>query len=138
MTHIPSLCLDSNVILALRFRELKAAAVARLLDSVAHLSVCGPVVAELMPRDPRAEEWLQDSGIDVDWTLGRSVWRRAGELHAGYAARRCQAGAGLPRRMVTDYLIGAHAEVSGLPLFTLNPADYSSFTELEVLTIKQE
>lgn len=136
MTPLPSLCLDSNVILALRFREPRAEAVARLLDRVTSLSVCGPVVAELMPRDPRAEEWLQDSGIHVDWTLGRSVWRRVGELHAGYAARQRRSGAGLPRRVVTDYLIGAHAEVSGLPLLTLNPADYSSFTELEVLTLK--
>lgn len=138
MTQPTTLCLDSNVILALRFREPKAEAVSRLLDAAAYLTVCGPVVAELAPRDPHAEDWLQDYGIDVDWTLGRSVWRRVGELHAGYAARRRESRGGMPRRVVTDYLIGAHAEVSGCPLLTLNPADYSSFTELEILTVRQE
>lgn len=138
MTQPASICLDSNVILALRFREPKAEAIARRLDAASHLIVCGPVVAELMPRDPRVEEWLQEFGVDVDWTLGRSVWRRVGELHAGYVERRRLSGGGLSRRIVTDYLIGAHAEVSGLPLLTLNPADYASFTELEVLTVKGE
>ncbi|BDP43490.1 hypothetical protein DAETH_34590 (plasmid) [Deinococcus aetherius] len=137
MTRPVSVCLDSNVILSVRFREPGSEAVAGWLDSVPHLIVCGPVVAELMPRDPHAEEWLRDAGIEVDWTLGRSVWRRVGELHAGYTARRRSSGGGMPRRPLTDYLIGAHAEVSGFPLFTLNPADYAPLTELEVLTLRR-
>lgn len=136
MTRLTSICLDSNVILALRFREPSAQATARLLDSVPHLIVCGPVVAELTPRDLHAEEWLREYGIEVDWVLGRTVWKRVGEAHAGYVARRRASGGGLSRRPLTDYLIGAHAEVSGLPLFTLNPADYTSFSDLEVLTLK--
>lgn len=136
MTRSPSLCLDSNVILALRFREPVAEAVAQLLDDAPHLIVCGPVVAELMPRDPRAEEWLREYGIEVDWVLGRAVWQRVGEVHAEYVTRRRASEGGLSRRPLTDYLIGAHAEVSGLPLFTLNPADYTSFSGLEVLTLR--
>lgn len=136
MTLPSSTCLDSNVILALRFREQTATAIARLLDGIPHVIVCGPVVAELMPRDPHPEEWLREYGIEVDWVLGRAVWKRVGEAHAEYVARRRASGGGLSRRILTDYLIGAHAEVSGLPLFTLNPADYTSFPELEVLTLK--
>ena len=135
MTSPTSLCLDSNVILSLRFREPGAEALARLLDSIPHLTVCGPVVAELMPRDPRAEEWLREYGVEVDWVLGRAVWKRVGEVHAEYVSRRRASGGGLARRPLTDFLIGAHAEVSGLPLLTLNPADYSSFTDLEVVTL---
>ncbi|GMA17138.1 hypothetical protein E5F05_03295 (plasmid) [Deinococcus metallilatus] len=82
---------------------------------------------------PDAEAWLDDFGIEVDWTLGRAVWRRVGEAHAQYVVRRRRSGGGFPRRIVTDYLIGAHAEVNGLPLFTLNPEDYTSFTELRVV-----
>ncbi len=139
MTRIPNVvCLDSNVILALRFQEAKAEAVARFLDSVPEMLVCGPVVAELMPRDPGAEEWLAGAGISVDWTLGRAVWRKVGDQHRDYAARRRESGGGMPRRILTDYLIGAHAEISGLPLFTLNPGDYAPFEDLEVLTLRKE
>lgn len=139
MTSPPiMICLDTNAILALRFQEDSAEAVARFLDSVPQMVVCGPVVAELMPRDPQAEEWLSETGIGVDWTLGRAVWRKVGDLHREYAARRRRSGGGMPRRILTDYLIGAHAEISGLPLFTLNPSDYVPFNDLKILTLRKE
>jgi len=136
---VPSrFCLDTNVLLTVLVREPGAGAVLDFLDAAQNLLVCGPVVAELRPSKPDPEEWLREYGVEVDWVLGRGVWKRVGELHAEYVARRRRSGGGVPRSVLTDYLIGAHAEVSSLPLFTLNPADYSSFTDLEVLTLKQE
>lgn len=130
------MCLDTNVLLTLLVREPKAEAVTALLNQAQGLLVCGPVVAELRPSQPRPEDWLREYGIEVDWVLGRGVWQRVGEVHAPYVTRRRASGGGLSRRLLTDHLIGAHAEVSGLPLFTLNPADYTSFPELEVLTLR--
>lgn len=136
MSLPPRLCLDTNVLLTLLVREPKAEAVTGLLNGAQELLVCGPVVAELRPSHPDPEEWLHEYGIEVDWVLGRAVWRRVGEAHVEYVTRRRASGGGLSRRVLTDYLIGAHAEVSGLPLFTLNPADYTSFSGLEVLTLR--
>ena len=130
---LPSvLCLDTNVLLAVRFNEPNAAEVAAYLDEVSRLVVCGPVVAELMPREPDAEDWLEGYGIEIDWQLSRAVWRRVGQAHADYTRRRRESGGGIPRGILTDYLIGAHAETNGLPLLTLNEHDYSSFSQLEV------
>lgn len=136
MSLPPRVCLDTNVLLTVRVGEPRAEAVSDFLTEARGLVVCGPVVAELTPSEPNAEVWLREYGIEVDWALGRAVWRRVGEAHAEYVTRRRTSGGGLARRILTDYLIGAHAEVSGLPLFTLNPADYTSFSELEVLTLK--
>lgn len=135
MSLPPQICLDTNVLLTLRVREPKAEAVMELLNEAQGLLVCGPVVAELRPSQPRPEVWLDEYGIEVDWVLGRAVWQRVAEVHAEYVTRRRASGGGLARRPLTDHLIGAHAEVSGVPLFTLNPADYNLFAGLEVLTL---
>lgn len=134
MTVPPTLCLDSNVLLTLRYQQPGAASVAAYLNRVGQLVVCGPVVAELMPREPAAEAWLTSYGVEVDWVLGRAVWQRVGLAHSTYVQRRRASGGGLPRRILTDHLIGAHAEVNGLPLMTLNEADYLDFTALHVIT----
>ncbi|GBF06396.1 hypothetical protein DAERI_080187 [Deinococcus aerius] len=136
MSLPPLLCLDTNVLLTVLVGEPKAEAVLDFLSGARGLLVCGPVAAELTPSQPDAEGWLREYGIEVDWVLGRAVWKRVGEAHAEYVTRRRASGGGLSRRILTDYLIGAHAEVGGLPLFTLNPADYTSFPKLEVLTFK--
>ncbi|GAA5504063.1 hypothetical protein Dxin01_03831 [Deinococcus xinjiangensis] len=129
-------CLDSNIILALRFKEAHAAALAEVLDSLSEIMVCGPIVAELSPRDLYAEEWLIDNGIQIDWNLNRPVWRRVAELHREHALRQKKSGGGAPRRVVTDYLIGAHAEINGYNLFTLNKRDYRFFSDLQLITLR--
>jgi hypothetical protein len=122
-------------LLTLLVLEPRADAVTEFLNEAQGLLVCGPVVAELRPSLPDPEDWLREYSVEVDWVLGRAVWRRVGEAHGEYIIRRRTSGGGLSRRILTDYLIGAHAEVSGLPLLTLNPADYTSFSNLEVLTV---
>ncbi|WP_206431655.1 type II toxin-antitoxin system VapC family toxin [Deinococcus psychrotolerans] len=67
-----------------------------------------------------------------------SAWQRAGEAHAAYSARRQVSGEGLPRRMLTDFLIGAHASTFGHTLLTLNTSDYGDFPEVPLLTVAQE
>ena len=53
---------------------------------------------------------LSDKGIDVDWNLGPEEWRMAGTCYGAYARdRRRQRGDRGPRRILVEFLIGAHA-----------------------------
>jgi len=57
-------------------------------------------------------------GITFDWKMEKADWEAAGDAYRGYVARRQASSGGLPRRMVTDFLIGAHASVRGYTLLT--------------------
>jgi predicted nucleic acid-binding protein len=77
--------------------------------------VISPVVyAELLAHPAwRAEdvaEFLNGTGVAVDWELPESVWTRAGEAFASYAKRRRRHEAkSFPRRLLSDFVIGSHA-----------------------------
>ena len=124
--------LDTNILLALWKGEEGAEALAARLQPHS-LLVCGPVVGELLPFTPDAEPLLTDMGLALDWSFPRAAWLRAGQAYAAYTARRRTSGSTLPRRVLTDHLIGAHAVTLGLPLVTLNGSDYSDFPELTVV-----
>jgi hypothetical protein len=96
------------------------------------------VFAELLAY-PRATEayvhgFLDATGVVVDYKLEESVWTEAGLRFARYSARRRQATAEGPRRLLADYLIGAHALVQAERLLTLDPKVYQQdFPELRLL-----
>jgi predicted nucleic acid-binding protein len=87
----------------------------------------------LLPFTPDAELLLTQMRVALDWSFPRGAWLRAGQAHAAYSARRRANGGTLPRRVLTDHLIGAHAVTLGLPLVTLNGKDYSDYPELTVV-----
>ncbi|GAA6736644.1 hypothetical protein YIM1640_08770 [Thermus oshimai] len=61
-----------------------------------------------------------------------AVWELAGERFGQYARKRRTTG--LPRRILADFLIGAHALHHHLALATFDPVHYRvAFPELEVL-----
>lgn len=132
--------LDTNVLLALWNAESTAERLAAALDRLqarGRLVVCGAVYAELLGRTPDLDAVLAAYGIGVDPQMPLSTWRRAGEAHAAYAQRRRASGGGLPRRILTDMLVGAHASVTGVALLTLNTADYGDFPKVELLTVER-
>lgn len=133
--------LDSNILLALLRGEETAPQVSRLLNQLSsqqRLVLSGAVYAELIGFYPQLDTYLQAAHIQVMADMPTEAWKQAGEAHAAYTARRRQSGGGLPRRILTDYLIGAHASVHGLSLFTLNVADYGDFPEVPLLTLAGE
>ncbi|WP_460330824.1 PIN domain-containing protein, partial [Thermus oshimai] len=68
-------------------------------------------------------------GCHVDMIRG---WHLAGERFGQYARKRRTTG--LPRRILADFLIGAHALHHHLALATFDPVHYRvAFPELEVL-----
>jgi predicted nucleic acid-binding protein len=103
------------------------------------LVIAAPVYAELLALPGRTEafldSFLSETGITVEWELDETIWRRAGRAFQTYAARRRkQRGAG-PRRILADFLIGAHALRNGHRLLTLDSQLYkSAFPRLTLIT----
>jgi predicted nucleic acid-binding protein len=134
---------DTNVIVALWDPDalLSGAANVALDEAVGRgrLVICGPVFAELMALPRRNESFLdgflRDTGISVDWELDESIWRTADQAFQGYASRRRHQPAS-PRRILADFLIGAHAFERKCRFLTLDQGLYrAAFPRLEIQTI---
>jgi predicted nucleic acid-binding protein len=136
--------LDTNIPSALLSKEHVASAIIQQLDvarraGTLHLSP--PAYAELLAH-PRATEalihqFLQDTDIRVDFPLLQSVWTEAGRRYARYAARRRQSQGTFPKRLLADFLIGAHALLQADRLMTLDPSRYrTDFPELVLYPIQ--
>jgi len=124
--------LDTNVLIALWGEEHEFNADARQALNAAlgrgSLAISAPVYAELLAGPGRDEafldRFLSDTGITVEWELGEAVWRKAGQAFHNYAARRRKQGHWGPRRILVDFLIGAHALSKGYRLLTFDAGLY--------------
>jgi predicted nucleic acid-binding protein len=136
--------IDTNVITALWNNDDALNVRAQeALDGVfggGKLSVSGVVYAELLAAPSRTEgfvdEFLQVAGIEIDWEINERLLRAAGLAFQGYAARRKKQKGTEPRRILADFLIGAHAAVNGYRLLTLDAGLYrAAFPKLVTLTV---
>ena len=132
--------IDTNVLSALWSMEPLAPDIARSLGnakSEGGLVVAAPVYAELLAY-PKATEsfvnrFLADTGIDIDFEFERPVWLEAGRRFARYAKRRRKVARQSPRRLLADFIIGAHAMMQADRLMTLDPTRYKiDFPELKL------
>jgi predicted nucleic acid-binding protein len=101
------------------------------------LVVAAPVFAELIAAPGRTEafvsSFLEENGIVVDWNLHEPIWRLAGRAFQAYAERRRQQRDQGTRRILADFLIGAHAEIRGYRLLSLDERLYrAAFPALKV------
>ena len=138
-----TISIDTNVIAALwkDDHSMNAVVVEMLGGLIAHekLVVSGPVYAELMAGPLRDEASLdlffKDTGIDVDWEMDEEIWREAGRAFRAYVQRRQASQGGEARRILTDFLIGAHAQVRGYTMLTLDTDDFAAaFPNLPILS----
>ena len=129
-----TISIDSNVIAALwndkdMLNEVAVRMFGNLIDHESFV-VSGPVYSELMAGPLRDEESLDlffaDTGIKIDWTMNEEIWRVAGRAYDGHALRRKKSGSGPPRRILADFLIGAHALVRGYSLLTIDYEHYAA------------
>lgn len=135
---------DTNVIIALWDQDSAISNTAqRALDAAlaaGPLVLSGPVFAELMAAPGRSEAFLNkfcnDTGIQVDFDLDEEIWRVAGRAFQAYAGRRRRQRDHGPRRILADFLIGAHALHRGYGLLTLDDHLYTAaFSTLPLLSL---
>ncbi|MGH9572317.1 MAG: type II toxin-antitoxin system VapC family toxin [Candidatus Acidiferrales bacterium] len=132
--------LDTNVLSALWSNELIAAKVAVALGNARQdgsLIVSAPVYAESLahPTFPASsiDAFLSETGISVDFDITREAWLQAGRRYSKYASRRRRT-AQESKRLLADFIIGAHALVQADRFMTLDPGRYKlNFPELKLL-----
>jgi predicted nucleic acid-binding protein len=120
--------LDTNVLVSLWNEDdslnMPAKAAMRAALDRGSLIIAAPVFSELLASPLKNETFLDEffgaTGIRVDWNLDESIWRIAGRAFLAHSARRRQRREPGPRRIVADFLIGAHAFQNGFSLLTLD------------------
>jgi predicted nucleic acid-binding protein len=136
--------IDTNVVVALWDADLRATTAARAALEAAfrrgHLTVCAPVFAELIAAPGRTENFVngffEDTGIAIDWHLSEAIWRSAGRAFRGYSERRRKHRDVGVRRILADFLIGAHADAHGYHLLTTDERLYrTAFPTLKIVTV---
>ena len=136
--------IDTNVLVALWDLDDSLNQIAqKALDqaqSRGALVIAAPVFAELLAFPARSTNlvdlFLNETGIAVDWQLDEAIWRMAGEAFRKYAQRRRRRGEPGPRRILADFLIGAHAAKRNYALLTLDENLYkAAFPGLTIVRI---
>lgn len=136
--------IDTNVVIALWDKDLSLSSSAQTALEAAFnrgsLVIAAPVFAELLAAPGRTEafvdSFLEDTAIAVDWDLDEAVWRVAGRAFQGYAERRRKQRDSGTRRILADFLIGAHAQTRSYRLLTLDEPIYRvAFPKLTIETI---
>jgi predicted nucleic acid-binding protein len=133
--------IDTNVFSSIWSREATAPDLLAKLNSAraeGALLICPVVFAELRAYPGATAafvgKFLDDTHVTVDYRLEETVWAETGERYARYAARRRKALGGSPRRLLTDFLVGAHALVQADRLLTLDQGIYRrNFPEVRLL-----
>jgi predicted nucleic acid-binding protein len=134
---------DTNVMIALWDKDSALSLAAQnALDAAFNrgtLVAAAPVFAELLAAPGRSETFVgsffEETGITVDWELPEQIWRSAGRAFQAYAERRRRQRDRGTRRILADFLIGAHALTNGCRLLTLDDRLYrTAFPKLSIET----
>jgi predicted nucleic acid-binding protein len=110
----------------------------RLARSEGALLISPFVFAELLAYPGASLAFVQDflntTGVVIDFQLEERLWSETGLRFARYAERRRRSVGDSPRRLLADFLIGAHALVQADRLLTLDPEVYRrDFPEVALL-----
>lgn len=136
--------IDTNIIVALwQEDQAVSGAAEKALEAAfrrGSLVVAAPVFAELIAAPSRSEDFvvlfLAENGITIDWNLEEPIWRSAGRAFQAYAERRRNQADHGTRRLLADFLIGAHADVRGYRLLSLDERVYrAAFPGLKIEVI---
>ncbi len=139
------IALDTNVFVALESGS--AETVERTLRTISRVGkdgpvvVSGPVFAELCAGSRAPAELaarLRAAQIGIETDLSAHVWYGAGIAYSEYIARRRKIAGGEARRILADFIIGAHAGEIGT-LVTGDAAFFRrSFPQLHVVDPREE
>ena len=133
--------LDSNILSSLWSAEKSAEHITqKLVEARARggIVLCAPVYVELtahpLVTPGMVDRLLKEADIAIEFVLDEAVWRMAAERFAAYAHRRRTSAGGVPKRLLPDFLIAAHALLNADRLFTLDASRYQQdFPEPKLL-----
>jgi predicted nucleic acid-binding protein len=133
--------IDTNILSALLASQPASGQAEQLLLAAGEqggLVICGPVYSELIAQPGMTAAFLDDlllkTGIDIEFDLGKQIWESAGRAYQSYARRKTRSGGGKARRILADFIIGAHAYARADRLVTFDPGGYNSdFPQLVLL-----
>jgi predicted nucleic acid-binding protein len=133
--------IDANIFSAIWSWEPKAAQIVAQLGEAkeAGALIISPFVYAELLAYPNASEtfvrnFLEKTGIAVEMKLEPRLWTEAGLRYGRYVVRRRKSTGVGPRRLLVDYLIGAHALIQADRLLTLDAKGYrQDFPELILL-----
>jgi predicted nucleic acid-binding protein len=135
--------LDTNIIIALWDpNPALSSAAQNALDEAMEfgaLVASAPVCVELMAYRGRSgesiEAFFRDTAIAIDWNLSAGVWQSAGRAFRAFSERGKSHRQPPPRRILADFVIGAHADENGYRLLTLDKGLYMvAFPKLRIVS----
>jgi predicted nucleic acid-binding protein len=106
------------------------------------LVISPAVYAESLAYPDYSEEevirFLDATGIAIDYQMSDSVWTEAGRRYGQYAANRRKSIRENPRRLLADFIIGAHALIHANRLMTMDKSNFRQyFPELALYPIEE-
>jgi predicted nucleic acid-binding protein len=134
---------DTNIFSIIWLGSQHAARAERMLSqcsSEGSLAISPIVYAEMLANpmlgEGQAGIFLEKSGIVIDYTVDPRVWSEAGLRFGAYARRKRISGGGEARRLLADFVVGAHALVQTERLLTFDTRRYQAdFPELRLVSI---
>jgi predicted nucleic acid-binding protein len=138
------ICLDTNVLQALiQIPHIFNADAERLIidarEANHRFMICPIVYTEAFGVPGFQKEifdaFLTGLSVQVDWFVPTETWEQAGMAQIEYLNRRRKLGLQGEKRVLPDFLIGAHALARGAALMTFDENRYrTSFPKLELIT----
>jgi predicted nucleic acid-binding protein len=128
---------DTNILSALWSAEPRSDELSNTLEETAAegaLVICPVVYAELLAHPKASPDFVDDflaaTDILIDFSIGESVWREVAARFAKYAVRRRASRGGSPKRLVADFVVGAHALIRARTACSLSTAPATRATSL--------
>ena len=126
--------LDSNILSAIWSEETPAERISQRLGEAQEMGaiVLSPIAYSELHAHPRISpdslrQRLNEAGIQVDLDLNESVWAEAGKRYAVYAERKRRATGEFPKRLLADFVVGAHALLHADRLMTTDVRRYHTY-----------
>ena len=137
---MPELNLDTNILLALWNDEPSSSAIIKMLNLEQQrfqFTISSVVFIELAAHPnitlPVLNQTLNNMRIKHDQGYSAEIIDDCAKRFAAYAQRRREAGS-TPKRLLADFLVGAHSLHRNKTLMTLDSSRYKQdFPELQIL-----